>query len=98
MIRRRHDDRVEIVELEQVFDVGECVPNAKPVGERARLRPIVIADGRELGTPHLRDHGKMGKLRDGARPNDSNSNPLLHSTLRWSSRAEKVKHARWKLQ
>ena len=98
VIRRRHDDRVEIVELEQVLDVGERVPNAESIREGARLWPIVVADGRELGAAHLRDHGKMGELRDGARPDDSNSNPLLHSTLRMSSRAEKVKQPRWKLQ
>jgi hypothetical protein len=34
MVRRRDDDRVQIIELEEVLDVGEHVGDAEAVGER----------------------------------------------------------------
>ena len=43
VVRRRDDHRVELVELEQVLDVGEDVGNVEAVGERARLRRVVVA-------------------------------------------------------
>ena len=43
MVRRRDDDRVELVELEQVLDVREHVGDVEAISERARLRAIVVA-------------------------------------------------------
>ena len=78
MVRRRDDDRVERVLLEQILDVGVDVGNAEAVGERARFRPVVVAERDELRAAHLRQHRQMRELRDGSRADDSDSNGLLH--------------------
>ena len=78
MVRRRDDDRVERVLLEQILDVGEDVGDAEAVGERARLRPVVVAERDELRAAHLRQHRQMRELRDGSRADDADSNGLLH--------------------
>ena len=36
MVRRRDDHRVETLELEQVFDVGQRVGNPESIGQRSR--------------------------------------------------------------
>ena len=43
------------------------------VGERARLGPVVVAEGDQLHAAHLRQHGKMCDLRDGARAHDADA-------------------------
>ena len=43
MVRRRDHDRIQLVELEEIFDIGEHVGNVEAVRERARLRAVVVA-------------------------------------------------------
>ena len=54
VVRRSDDDGVEVGELEQILDIVERIANAEAVGERSCLGAVVVADGRELGAPHLR--------------------------------------------
>ena len=67
------DHRLEPVGLEQILDVGVRVGDAEPVGERARLRAIVVAERDQLHAAHLRQHGKMRDLRDRARAHDADA-------------------------
>ena len=78
VIGRRDDDRVEIIELEEVLDVGEDVGNVESVGERAGLRAVVVADGRELSAAHLGEHRQVRQLGDSARSHDPNANCVCH--------------------
>ena len=78
MVRRGDDDRVERVLLEQILDVGVDVGDAEAIGERARFRPVVVAERDELRAAHLRQDRQMGDLRDGSRADDADSNGLLH--------------------
>ncbi len=78
MVRRGDDDRVERVLLEQILDVGVDVGDAETVGERARFRPVVVAERDELRAAHLRQDRQMRDLRDGSRADDADSNGLLH--------------------
>src|SRR5687767_5628657 len=43
MIGRGDDHRVELIELEQVLDIGEDVGNSESIGERARFGAVVVA-------------------------------------------------------
>ena len=55
MVRRRDDDRVQLIELEQVLDVGEDVGNVEAISERARFRPVVVAQRDQLRPAHFRE-------------------------------------------
>ena len=59
VVRRSDDDGVQVIQLEQILDVGERVADAEPIGERARLGPVVIADGRKLRPAHLRQNRQV---------------------------------------
>ena len=59
VIGRGDHHRVESVDLEQILDVGERVADAEAIGERARLGPVVIADGRKLRPAHLRQNRQV---------------------------------------
>ena len=78
MIRRRDDDRVQLVELEQILDVGEDVRHSEPVSERAGLGTVVVAEGHELRAAHFREYGNMCDLRDGPDAHDADANGRLH--------------------
>ena len=52
--------------------------NVEPVGERARLRTVVVADRGELRPAHLGEHRQMRQLRDRARAHDPNANCVRH--------------------
>jgi hypothetical protein len=71
MVRRRDDDRVEAVGLEEILDVRVRVGHLEPVGERARLRSIIVAEREQAHAAHLRQHGKMRHLRDRAGADDA---------------------------
>ena len=54
---------LDLVELQQILDVGENVGDLETLGDRACLRPIVVAQRHELGAFDLRQDGKMRQLR-----------------------------------
>jgi hypothetical protein len=78
VVRRSDDDGVELVQLEQILDVGEDIGNAEAIREATRLGAVVIADGDERRTSHLRQHRQMRELRDGAGADDSDARGFLH--------------------
>ena len=59
VVRRSDDDGIQVIELEQILDVGERVADAEAIGERARLGPVVIADGRKFRPAHLRQNRQV---------------------------------------
>ena len=87
VVGRGDDYRVERVDLEQILDVRERVRRAEPIGECARLRPIIVADAHELHAAHLRQHRQMGQLRDRAGADDPQPHRLLHERGVWPAPA-----------
>lgn len=65
VIRRRNNNCVGTLLLEQLLDVCEYVWNAQPLRKRARFHSIVIANGNKAGSLDLCQYGQMRELRDG---------------------------------
>lgn len=78
MAGRGDDDRVQLVELEKILDVGEDVRDREAIGKRPRLRPIVIAQRDQLRAAHLREDRDVGDLGDAADAHDADSDCGLH--------------------
>ena len=74
MIRGGDNDGVEPVVLEQLVNVGEHVGNAKPLRQGAGLWPVVVTNRDEGRAFDFRQHGQVGQLCDGARPDKRNPN------------------------
>ena len=58
MVRRRDHHGIELVELQHLVDVGEDIGNVEPLGERARLRSVVVAERDELRAAQARERGE----------------------------------------
>ena len=67
VIGRADHDGVERLEAQQVLDVVERVLDREPVGQRAGLRQIGVADGLHLDGLELLEHRQVGDLGDRAR-------------------------------
>src|SRR5258706_1203180 len=77
MIGRCDDDRVNLVELEQILDVGEHVGNLQPLGYRAGLGSVVVAESDELCALELGQDGKVCELCDRPRPDEAEADGTL---------------------
>ena len=64
MIRSRDYNCIETLSVEKLVDVREDVGNFQSLRESTCFRSIVVADGDELRTAHLREQGEMRELRD----------------------------------
>jgi hypothetical protein len=62
VIRRGDDYGVDLIELEQILEIGEHVGDREPLRDRARLGPIVVAKGDELRSLDLREYRKVREL------------------------------------
>src|SRR6188768_3027737 len=60
MIWSGDDDSIDLIQLEKILDVRKHVGHAEPLGDRARLRAIVVAESNELSAF---DFGENGKVR-----------------------------------
>jgi hypothetical protein len=78
VIGRGDDDGVEVVVFEHVLDVVEDVGDVEPVGKRAGLGAIVVAQRNQLHAAELAEHRKVRELRDRARPDDRDAQIVLH--------------------
>src|SRR5262245_19455707 len=72
------DDGVELLDLEEILDVGAGVANAEAVGEGASLRPVVVTHGGQLDAAHLGEHRDVRELRYGAGADETNAYVLVH--------------------
>src|SRR5256885_1147634 len=70
------DDCVNLVELEEILDVGKDVRNLHSLGDGARLRTIVITEGDELRAFDLRNSRQMCELCDRPGADEAESNGL----------------------
>jgi hypothetical protein len=64
MVRRRDDDRVDVVRAEERLPVGDGAPDAEVLRDHARLLGVVIADGHDFGVTALLQTGKVIDLGD----------------------------------
>src|SRR3954464_6554484 len=77
MIRRSDYHRIDLVQLQQILDVGENVRHFQTLGNGARLRPVVIAKGDQLRSLDLGEHRQVCELRDRSRADQSKANGIL---------------------
>jgi hypothetical protein len=63
VIRRRDHDGIDLIELEEILEIGENVGDLEPLSDGACLGPVVVAKGDELRSLDLREHGKVRELR-----------------------------------
>ncbi len=66
VIGRCDNDRVNLIELEQILDVSEHVGNLQALGYCTGLGSVVVAESDELRALELGEDGKMREL--GNRP------------------------------
>jgi hypothetical protein len=78
MAGRRDDHRVELIELEHLIDVREDIGHAEPLGERPRLRAIVVAERHELRAAQPRESGQVRDLRDGSHADHTDAKSGFH--------------------
>src|ERR1700681_3264873 len=73
MIGSGDHERVDLIQLAQMLEIGEHVGDLEPLRDRARLRTIVVAQRDELGALDFREHGEMRELRYRASADESES-------------------------
>src|SRR5256714_10793348 len=76
MVGRRDDDRIDFIELEQIFNVGEYVGDLHPLGDCAGLRAVIITQGDELCAFHSGESWQMRELGDRARADETEPDGL----------------------
>jgi hypothetical protein len=54
--------RVDLIQLEQILEIGEHVGDFEALRDRARLGPIVVAKGNELSALDFREHREVCEL------------------------------------
>ena len=77
MIRGGDHHGIDLIELEQILDVGEDVGNLHTLGDGARFRAIVVAQRNQLRAFDFGDNGQVRQLRDGPRPDQAEANGVL---------------------
>ena len=73
VIRRGDHHGIHLIELQQILEVGEHVGDLEPLGDGARLGPIVVAQRDQLGSLDFRKHREMRELRYRASADKSES-------------------------
>jgi len=63
VIRRSDYHRIDLIQLEQILEIGEHVGDLEALRDRARLGPIVVAKRDELGAFDFREHREVRELR-----------------------------------
>src|ERR1700737_3696176 len=68
MIRRGDHDCIDLIELQQILEIGERVRDLESLRDRAGLGAIVVAKRDELRSFDFREHGEVRELsyRSGA--------------------------------
>src|SRR6266496_6655756 len=64
VVRCGNDDRIDLIELEEVLEVGEHIRDLEPFRDRACFRSVVVTERNELRAFDLREHGQMRQLRN----------------------------------
>lgn len=73
MIRGRDYDRVELIRVEKLVDVGKDVRNAKALCKCTGFWAVVVADRDELRATNAREDRQMRELRNRSCSNKSKS-------------------------
>ncbi len=72
-------DRVELLVLQQLFDVAEGIRHLEAIGQRPGLGHVGVADGHYLDALELPQHGQVGDLGDRSGADDADSDGISHS-------------------
>src|SRR5947209_10833532 len=62
VVRRSDDDRVDLVELQQILDVGEHIGDLHSLGDRTCLGAVVVTERDELRPFDLGQRRQVGEL------------------------------------
>jgi len=71
VIWRGDDYGIDLIELEQILNVGEDIGNLETLGDGARLRTIIVTESYELRALDFGKHWKVRELCDRPRADES---------------------------
>ena len=82
VIRGTNRDGIELLVLQELLDVAECVADPETGAECAGLGEVGVADGDDLHALQLSEDGEMGHLGDRPGANDAQLECVGHAIPR----------------